>query len=95
MAGGGRRDLRQHARRNHVLLGRPALSATAEWALCCLAAALRPAGAAASWVPVVGDGLCVAAGWLRQNAVAAAVFIAAGKLARYLALVAGWGWVRG
>jgi membrane protein YqaA with SNARE-associated domain len=48
-----------------------------------------------SWIPVAGDGLCVAAGWLRQDAVVAAIFIAAGKLARYLALVAGWGWVRG
>jgi membrane protein YqaA with SNARE-associated domain len=54
-----------------------------------------PPGLLASWVPVLGDGLCVAAGWLRQDAVAAAVFIAAGKLARYLALVAGWGWVQG
>jgi membrane protein YqaA with SNARE-associated domain len=46
-------------------------------------------------VPVVGDGLCVAAGWLRLDAAAAAVFIATGKLARYMALVAGWAWVRG
>jgi len=48
-----------------------------------------------SWVPVIGDGLCVAAGWLRQNALAVALFIAAGKGARYIALVAGWDWLRG
>jgi membrane protein YqaA with SNARE-associated domain len=47
-----------------------------------------------SWVPVIGDGLCVAAGWLRQNALAVALFIAAGKAARYVALVAGWDWLR-
>ena len=37
-----------------------------------------------SWVPLVGDGLCAAAGWLRVNAAAAALAMAAGKLARYL-----------
>jgi len=42
-----------------------------------------------SWVPVIGDALCVASGWLRQNAVAAAICIAAGKFARYLALAEG------
>ena len=47
-----------------------------------------------SWVPVVGDGLCVAAGWLRQNVAAVLLFIAAGKAARYVALVAGWDWLR-
>jgi len=38
---------------------------------------------------VIGDGLCVASGWLRQNLAAAAVFIAAGKFARYWALAEG------
>ena len=47
-----------------------------------------------SWVPVIGDGLCVAAGWLRQNAAAVVLFIAVGKVARYVALVAGWDWLR-
>jgi membrane protein YqaA with SNARE-associated domain len=41
-----------------------------------------------SWVPLIGDPLCVAAGWLRMNAAAAIVFIAAGKLARYVAIAA-------
>lgn len=40
-----------------------------------------------SWVPVIGDPLCVAAGWLRVNAALAAAFIAIGKFARY-ALIA-------
>ena len=37
-----------------------------------------------SWVPVIGDVLCVAAGWLRVNWVAATVFIGLGKTARYM-----------
>jgi membrane protein YqaA with SNARE-associated domain len=36
-----------------------------------------------SWIPLVGDGLCVAAGWLRINAWAAAFFMGLGKFARY------------
>jgi membrane protein YqaA with SNARE-associated domain len=41
-----------------------------------------------SWVPFVGDPLCVAAGWLRVNVWLALVFIAAGKLARYAVIAA-------
>ena len=41
-----------------------------------------------SWVPFIGDPLCVAAGWLRMNAALATLFIAAGKLARYLVIAA-------
>ncbi|HVF64436.1 MAG TPA: hypothetical protein VNE58_10615 [Casimicrobiaceae bacterium] len=37
-----------------------------------------------SWVPILGDALCVASGWLRQNAVLATLALAAGKLARYV-----------
>jgi len=37
-----------------------------------------------SWVPVVGDALCAAAGWLRVPPVPAAAAMALGKLARYL-----------
>ena len=40
-----------------------------------------------AWLPIVGDALCVAAGWLRVNWIAALAFMAAGRLARY-ALVA-------
>jgi membrane protein YqaA with SNARE-associated domain len=41
-----------------------------------------------SWLPFIGDPLCVAAGWLRINAAAATLFIAAGKFARYVAVAA-------
>jgi len=37
-----------------------------------------------AWVPIAGDALCAAAGWLRVPAVSAAAAMAAGKLARYL-----------
>ena len=36
-----------------------------------------------SWVPLIGDPLCVAAGWLRLNPWWSLLFIAIGKFARY------------
>ena len=41
-----------------------------------------------AWVPVLGDPLCVAAGWLRVNAALAALFMAIGKFGRYWVLAA-------
>jgi membrane protein YqaA with SNARE-associated domain len=42
----------------------------------------------AAWVPVMGDPLCVAAGWLRLPWPAVTLFMAFGKLARYLVIAA-------
>lgn len=36
-----------------------------------------------SWVPIIGDPLCVAAGWARINLFASLLFITLGKGARY------------
>ena len=36
-----------------------------------------------AFLPIIGDALCVAAGWLRIHWLAALVFMAAGRLARY------------
>ncbi len=36
-----------------------------------------------AWAPLIGDALCVAAGWLRLNPWQAALFMALGKFARY------------
>jgi membrane protein YqaA with SNARE-associated domain len=36
-----------------------------------------------SWAPLIGDALCVAAGWLRLSWWQAALFMAVGKFARY------------
>ena len=40
-----------------------------------------------SWLPVVGDPLCVAAGWLRLHWLQSLLFIAVGKLVRYLVVI--------
>ncbi len=36
-----------------------------------------------AWVPLIGDALCLAAGWLRLSWWQAALFMALGKFARY------------
>ena len=41
-----------------------------------------------AWAPILGDPLCVAAGWLRVNPWLAALFMALGKFARYLVIAA-------
>ena len=41
-----------------------------------------------SWVPFVGDPLCVAAGWLRLDPWRAVLFMALGKFARYIVIAA-------
>ena len=40
-----------------------------------------------SWVPVIGDPLCLAAGWLRVSSLVALAFIGLGKVLRYAALL--------
>jgi len=40
-----------------------------------------------SWLPVIGDPLCVAAGWLRIHWVQSLLFISVGKLLRYIVVV--------
>jgi membrane protein YqaA with SNARE-associated domain len=40
-----------------------------------------------SWLPVIGDPLCVAAGWLRIHWLLSLMFIGAGKTARYAVLL--------
>lgn len=36
-----------------------------------------------AWAPLIGDALCVAAGWLRLNPLYAALFMLIGKFVRY------------
>jgi len=45
-----------------------------------------------SWMPVVGDPLCLAAGYLKLAFWPSAAFIAVGKFLRYLALLWLFGW---
>ena len=41
-----------------------------------------------SWVPIIGDPLCVAAGWLRLSPWLSALFMGLGKFARYWVIAA-------
>jgi membrane protein YqaA with SNARE-associated domain len=43
---------------------------------------------ALAWLPIIGDGLSVAAGWLRINWAMVLLFSAAGRFARYVITVA-------
>ena len=42
-----------------------------------------------AWLPVVGDALCIAAGWLRLNWIAVTAFMAVGRLLRYWVVAQG------
>jgi membrane protein YqaA with SNARE-associated domain len=42
-----------------------------------------------AWLPIVGDALCVAAGWLRLNWLSVTAFMAAGRLLRYWVVAQG------
>ncbi len=42
-----------------------------------------------AWLPLVGDALCLAAGWLRLNWITATMFMAAGRLMRYWVVAQG------
>jgi membrane protein YqaA with SNARE-associated domain len=41
-----------------------------------------------AWLPLIGDALCLASGWLRLNWLSALAFMAAGRLLRYLVVAA-------
>ena len=42
-----------------------------------------------AWLPLVGDGLCIAAGWLKLNWAAIAIWQMLGRLLRYLVVAQG------
>jgi membrane protein YqaA with SNARE-associated domain len=42
-----------------------------------------------AWLPVAGDALCIAAGWLRLNGLRVTLFMAAGRLLRYWIIAEG------
>lgn len=48
-----------------------------------------------SWLPLIGDLLCVAAGWLRLPWLPSALWMALGKGLRYALIAAGWQWLSG
>lgn len=54
---------------------------------------LGPAALLFSWLPVVGDPLCAVAGWLRLPLWPCTIYMAIGKLARYISMTAGLLWI--
>ena len=46
-----------------------------------------------SWLPLIGDALCVAAGWMRFNAWSCLVLLAMGKFLRYVLVAGGTRWI--
>lgn len=46
-----------------------------------------------SWLPVIGEALCLGAGWLRFNGWISLLLIGTGKLFRYAVLAGGWSWL--
>jgi membrane protein YqaA with SNARE-associated domain len=40
-----------------------------------------------SWLPIIGDAMCLIAGWLKMNWIACVVAMAVGKFARYWVLM--------
>ena len=48
-----------------------------------------PAVLLLSWAPLIGDALCVAAGWLRLHWLACLLWMTLGKALRYLAVIEG------
>jgi len=48
-----------------------------------------------AWMPVIGDLLCVAAGWLRLPWLPSLLWMMLGKGLRYALMAAGWQWLAG
>lgn len=72
-----------HRLQKHFQLKQPALERVRRWGVSCLLF---------SWMPVVGDPLCLAAGYLRLAFWPSAAMIAIGKFLRYLLLLWLFGW---
>lgn len=54
---------------------------------------LGPAACLGAWLPIIGDPLCVVAGYLRLPFWPCVFYMALGKALRYGMLVLGWQWV--
>jgi len=48
-----------------------------------------------AWLPLIGDLLCVAAGWLRLPWLPSTLWMALGKGLRYALIATGWQWLAG
>lgn len=54
---------------------------------------LGPAACLGAWLPIIGDPLCLVAGYLRLPFWPCVAFMAVGKALRYGVLVWGWAWL--
>ncbi|NDC61646.1 MAG: DedA family protein [Betaproteobacteria bacterium] len=54
---------------------------------------LGPAACLGAWLPIIGDPLCVVAGYLRLPFWPCVAYMAVGKAMRYVVLVSGWTWL--
>jgi len=54
---------------------------------------MGPAACLGAWLPVIGDPLCVVAGFLRLPFWPCVFYMAVGKALRYGVLVFGWQWI--
>ena len=84
MGWGAERLMAQHLQQDHVTAHMRAL----RWlerigSRACLGA----------WLPIIGDPLCVVAGYLRLPFWPCVAYMAVGKALRYVALVWGWHWL--
>jgi membrane protein YqaA with SNARE-associated domain len=51
---------------------------------------IGPPACLGAWLPIIGDPLCVVAGYLRLPLIPCVVYMAIGKGLRYLLLIYGW-----
>jgi len=52
-----------------------------------------PVACLGAWLPIIGDPLCVVAGYLRLPLLPCIIYMAIGKALRYGVLVFGWQWL--
>lgn len=84
MGWGAERLMAQHLHQAHVTMHMRAL----RWL-----ERIGPAACLGAWLPIIGDPLCVVAGYLRLPFWPCVAFMAVGKALRYAVLVWGWAWL--
>jgi membrane protein YqaA with SNARE-associated domain len=84
MGWGAERLMAQHLHQAHVTMHMRAL----RWL-----ERIGPAACLGAWLPIIGDPLCVVAGYLRLPFWPCVAFMAVGKALRYAMLVWGWTWL--
>lgn len=69
-------------------MGRPTEQRALQWL-----SRLGPKACLLSWLPIIGDPLCAVAGWLRLPLGPCLVYMAIGKLLRYVTMTAALVWI--